>query len=51
MKSISKYFRLKIDFYDKITNDKMTKMSFEKPPQRAKTARRGSDRVALLVVG
>ena len=44
------FFRLIFLIRDKMTNDKMTKMSFEVLSQRAKTALRGSDRVASLAV-
>ena len=46
----STYFLLNFLIRDKMTNDKMTKMSFEVLAQRAKTALRGSDRVASLAV-
>ena len=35
---------------DKMTNDKMTNQGFEALPQRAKTAHRGSERVASPAV-
>ena len=41
---------MKNDFYDKMTNDKMTKWRFEALPQRAKMAHRGSERVASPAV-
>ena len=40
----------KILIFNKITNNKITKWVFEVLPQRAKTALRGSDRVASLAV-
>ena len=36
--------------FNKITNNKITNVFFEVRPQRAKTALRGSDRVASLAV-
>ena len=46
----SSFFLLNFLIRDKMTNDKMTKMSFEVLSQSAKTALRGSDRVASLAV-